>query len=263
MYGRHDSDPVVRYYDIAFGITGEQEGQFYLTKIRRYGGPVLDLGGGTGRFSLEALKLGHGVTYVDPSEGMVSLFADKLLALDPEHRDRVELVPMRMCDFVPRKQYRLAICCDAFFHNLTESEARSTLTMVRQALADEGAFAFNIHFASPSFLCWARSPESSEWNQRGRYPIPGSADELQVDQALEIDFLSQVIETRLRFRRVTSSGQTREESASGWKTRYFNRFEIENLLELCGLRILETLGYYDGRPVDDKSQLIYTCVPAR
>ena len=263
MYGRQDSDPVVRYYDIAFGIAGEQEREFYLTKIRRYGGPVLDLGGGTGRFSLEALKLGHAVTYVDPSEGMLSLFADKLLALDPMRRDRVELVPVRMCEFVPRKPYGLAVCCDAFFHNLTENEARSTLTMVRQALAEEGAFVFNIHFANPTFLCWARNPESSEWKSRGTYPIPGSADELQVDQALEIDFLTQIIETRLRFRRVTPTGHTTEESTSGWKTRYFNRFEIENLLELCGLWTLEALGYYDGRPVDEKSQLIYTCVPVQ
>lgn len=262
MYGSWDSDPVVRYYDIAFGITGEHERRFYLDKIHQYGGPVLDLAGGTGRFSWQALKLGHQVTYVDASEGMLSLFAENLSTLDSESRERVELVNAKMSEFVPRRRYRLAICCDAFFHNLTAGEARSTLSIVRQALVGEGAFVFNIHFASPTFLCWARSDESSEWNPRGQYPIPDSEDELHVDQALEIDFLSQVIETRLRFRRVTAAGCMVEETYSGWQARYFNRFEIEHLLELCGLRIVETLGYYDGRPVDEKGQLIYTCVPS-
>ncbi len=263
MYGRRDSDPVVRYYDIAFGITGEHERRFYLEKIRHYGGPVLDLAGGTGRFTLEALRLGHQVTCVDASEGMLALLAEKLSARDSECRSRAEMVCARMSEFVPQRPYQLAICCDAFFHNLTEGEARATLSMARKALAESGALLFNIRFANPDFLCWARSPESSEWNPRGQYPIPGSEDELQVDQALKIDFLSQIIKTRLRFRRVTSAGHTLEESYSGWEARYFNRYEIENLLELCGLRVVETLGYYDGRPVDEGGQLIYTCVPAR
>lgn len=260
MYGGQDSDPVVQYYDLAFGITGNDEKRFYLGKIAQYGGPVLDLAGGTGRFSIEALRLGHEVTYVDCSDGMLALLGEKLPALDPPTRDRLELVHARMSEFKPQRQYRLVLCCDAFFHNLTTAEARSTLTAVRQALAKEGAFVFNIHFASPCFLCWARSSESSEWNPRGRYPIPGSDHELQVDQALEVDFVTQVIQTRLRFKRATPTGQILAESYSGWETRYFNRFEIEHLLEICGLRIVQTIGYYDGRPVDEKGQLIYTCV---
>ena len=260
MYGHQDSDPVVQYYDLAFGITGNDERQFYLDKIEQYGGPVLDLAGGTGRFSTEALRLGHEVTYVDCSEGMLALLSEKLSTLDPPTRDRIELVHARMSEFKPQRRYRLVICCDAFFHNLTMAEVRSTLTAVRQALAADGAFVFNIHLASPTFLCWARSPESSEWHPRGQYPIPGSDQELHVDQALEVDFISQVIQTRLRFRRVAPAGQIVAESYSGWETRYFNRFEIEHLMELCGLRIVQTLGYYDGRPVDEKGQLIYTCV---
>jgi SAM-dependent methyltransferase len=240
MYGRQDSDPVVQYYDLAFGITGNDERQFYLDKIEQYGGPVLDLAGGTGRFSLEALRLGHEVTYVDCSEGMLALLREKLPALDPPARARIELVQARMSEFKPQRRYRLVLCCDAFFHNLTTAEARSTLNAVRQALAADGAFVFNIHFASPTFLCWARSPESSEWNPRGRYPIPGSDQELQVDQALDVDFLTQVIQTRLRFRRMAPAGQALAESHSAWETRYFHRFEMEHLLELCGLRIVQT-----------------------
>jgi SAM-dependent methyltransferase len=259
MYGETDSDPLVRYYDLAFGITGEHERAYYLGKMRQYGGPVLDLAGGTGRFTIEAAQLGLHVTYVDASRAMARVLAQKISTLGPAVRSRIETVCATMAALSPQKSYKLVICCDAFFHNLTAQEARSTLTNVRKALAGDGAFVFNIPFASPTFLCHARSSGSDEWRLRGRYPLPDGSGELQVDQTLEVDFITQVITTRLRFRRFNAQGELTEENYSEWHARYFNRYEIANLIELCGLRVVETCGYYDGRPVDENGQLVFEC----
>ena len=52
MYGSEDLDFVVKYYDDAFGISGENELSWYLAKVNESGGPVLDLACGTGRLTL-------------------------------------------------------------------------------------------------------------------------------------------------------------------------------------------------------------------
>ena len=119
MYGHAADDPVVEYYDIAFGITGESEREYYLEKMDRYGGPVLDLAGGTGRFTLEAAMRGLEVTFVDSSPGMHSVLSSKLKSLGNEIAERVTTRMAEMHDFPGEKSFGLAMCVDAFFHNLT------------------------------------------------------------------------------------------------------------------------------------------------
>ena len=259
MYGKSERDPVVDYYDLAFGVTGEAERDFYVDKMRRYGGPVLDLAGGTGRFTIEAAMLGLDVTYVDASPGMHTLLSGKLKALNPEIRNHIKTERADMAAFTPDRQFALVICVDAFFHNLTSSAARRTLTTISNALGSDGAFFFNIHYTTPPFLCYAASEKAASWNERGRYPLPNSDNTLQVDQSLAIDYASQTITTKLRFRETDKKDNVLVESLSEWQSRYYGRDEIEYLLELCGLRVASVQGTYDGGPVAEGSQLIYEC----
>lgn len=76
MYGSEKTDLVVRYYDLAFGISGETEVAWYLDKAETFGGPVLDLACGTGRLSILLARQGFQVTALDRSEGMLNLFRE-------------------------------------------------------------------------------------------------------------------------------------------------------------------------------------------
>ena len=99
MYGSEKTDLVVQYYDVCFGISGEAETEWYLSKARTFGGPVLDLACGTGRLALLVAKEGLEVTGVDQSAGMLSLFRQKLETQPPEVRRRVHVENQRMSDF--------------------------------------------------------------------------------------------------------------------------------------------------------------------
>lgn len=79
MYGPDDTDPVVKHYDETVGISGESELNWYLEKVKLFGGPVLDLACGTGRIALLLSERGYDVVGIDDSEGMLSIFRKKLL----------------------------------------------------------------------------------------------------------------------------------------------------------------------------------------
>jgi 2-polyprenyl-3-methyl-5-hydroxy-6-metoxy-1,4-benzoquinol methylase len=72
MYGSDQTDLLVKYYDAAFAISSDAEISWYLNKVRRFGGPVLDLACGTGRLALQLAKEGFQVTAMDQSAGMLT-----------------------------------------------------------------------------------------------------------------------------------------------------------------------------------------------
>ena len=121
----------------------------------------------------------------------------------------------------------------------------------------------NVHYTTPTFLCFAASPEGQKWNSRGSYDLPRGRGRLNVEQSLSVDFDSQVLTTRLRFTEVSQDGSKRQERLSEWQSRYFDRRELEYLMEQCGLDILSVQGTYTGGPVAPGSQLIYETRPGR
>ena len=42
MYGSEKTDPVVKYYDDSFAIGSDEEIEWYLEKVKSFGGPILD-----------------------------------------------------------------------------------------------------------------------------------------------------------------------------------------------------------------------------
>jgi ubiquinone/menaquinone biosynthesis C-methylase UbiE len=77
MYGSEETDLIVKYYDESFGISGEEEVEWYLARARAFGGPVLDLACGTGRLALRLAQAGFEVSGIDDSAGMLNIFNEK------------------------------------------------------------------------------------------------------------------------------------------------------------------------------------------
>ena len=119
MYGSEKTDPVVKYYDLAFGNSGENELAWYMRKAKESGGPILDLACGTGRLALMLAREGFEVTGIDQSTGMLNLFRKKLREESTEVRERVYIENQKMTAFNLDRKFNTIICCDAFFHNPT------------------------------------------------------------------------------------------------------------------------------------------------
>ena len=75
-----DFDVWAAYYDLVHkGLPGEAE--FYLGQAVKRGGPVLEVGCGTGRIAISMAMSGLDVTGIDNSAGMLALCREKMAAV--------------------------------------------------------------------------------------------------------------------------------------------------------------------------------------
>jgi SAM-dependent methyltransferase len=260
MYGAEDSDLVVRYYDCAFGIHGKYEDAWYLNKVKKYGGPVLDLACGTGRMALMIARAGFNVVGVDNSEGMLNQF---IKALDQEPGDicdRITIAKQDMISFQLGRKFSTIICCDAFFHILTVADEIECLARVADHLTERGGFLFNLPNPNCAYIIKGEKSAGKVFEERGRYPLMESEETLVVEQAKDAHPPEQIITTKLRFTILDADGHQRLLGCSSWKTRYLFQYEAIHLLYRCGFKVESLVGDYQGGPVKEGSQLIFETV---
>ena len=126
---------------------------FYTALAQETGGPVLEIGCGTGRVSLPIAQLGFDVTGLDIVPGMLELA-----------RNKSRGIPVRWVEGDARAfdlgdQFRLIFLTgNAFQAFLTRADQEALLDRVRAHLHDDGLFAFETR--NPR---WA-NPETSEYD---------------------------------------------------------------------------------------------------
>ncbi len=82
-----------KHYDAAYSVKEDLVDRvFYLDLAGEYGGPVLELGCGTGRITLPLARKGLDVTGVDASRSMLTVLRAKLAEEPAEVRRRVRVV---------------------------------------------------------------------------------------------------------------------------------------------------------------------------
>ncbi|MGH7554554.1 MAG: hypothetical protein ACREMQ_16230 [Longimicrobiales bacterium] len=85
-------------------------------------------------------------------------------------------------------------------------------------------------------------------------------DTLLVEQAHAGDRVTQQMTATLRVTRLNAAGEAVERAESSWTSRYVYRYEAVHLLSRSGFDLEELVGDYEGGPVTDKGQLIFTAV---
>jgi len=257
MYGSEDSDLVVKYYDLAFGISGEAELEWYLDKVSSSGAPVLDLACGTGRLALLLAKEGFEVTAIDQSAGMLNQFRAKLREQPSQVRQRIHIKNQKMSAFDLGGKFNTIICCDAFFHNLTVEEEMNSLLSVAHHLTAQGRFVFNLPNPTCEFILQSAASGGKDFKERGRFTLEDGSGTLLVEQAQAANVQDQLITTTLRITRINLAGNEVEKGESTWTTRYLFRYEAVHLLYRCGFIVESLVGDYKNGPLTEKNQLIF------
>src|SRR6185436_20781947 len=129
---------LARNYDALYGVMRDPSGDaaFYRALAQESGGPVLELGCGTGRVLLPIAALGIPCAGVDASPSMLAA----LRAKNPP--PTLELVQASMETFdLGERRFRLVTCpFRAFQHLLTVDAQLAALANIRRHLAPGGAF---------------------------------------------------------------------------------------------------------------------------
>ena len=118
---------------------------FYVEEARRAGGPVLELGCGTGRVTLPVAEAGIDIVGVDSSARMLDVARGKASTLS-ESSGTVTLVEadMRDVDLPPGGFNLVTIPFRSFLSLLSVPDQMQTLDNIRRLLAPGGRLVFNI-----------------------------------------------------------------------------------------------------------------------
>jgi SAM-dependent methyltransferase len=135
-------DQIARIYDPWSQSVVEDVG-FYVEEAVRAGGPVLELGVGTGRIAVPMASAGVPVIGIDSSEGMLAVARERA-----ELAGVTELVDLRHGDMrnppVDGTFRLVAIPFRSLLHMESETDRRAVLQAVRALLAPEGRFVFDV-----------------------------------------------------------------------------------------------------------------------
>jgi len=225
---------LARNYDALYGVMRDPSGDaaFYRALAEESGGPVLELGCGTGRVLLPIAALGIPCVGVDASPAMLAA----LRAKNPP--PNLELVEGRMETFdLGARRFRLVTApFRAFLHLLDTASQLSALANIRRHLESGGAFAFDIF--DPK-LAWISAPGENE-----RLDATFTIDGVETRRFAKVrtDLATQIMDVTFRFEPAQTDGNTTV------RLRWFYRYEMEHLLARAGFTDVTLYGGYDRRP---------------
>ena len=135
-----------KHYDAAYSAKADLvDRDFYLDLAREYGGPVLELGCGTGRVTLPLARQGVDVTGIDASRAMLEVLRAKLADEPSAVRRRVRVVAGDFRTLCLDDQYPLVVIpFRPMQHMYTTEDQLAALKNARRHLADGGILAFDV-----------------------------------------------------------------------------------------------------------------------
>jgi SAM-dependent methyltransferase len=218
--------------------------QFYRTLAGERGGPILDIGCGTGRLMLPLLRDGHVVVGLDRAPAMLERAAARTKRLGIAGRRRALLLrgDLRALPLGPRFEFAVAA-----FHTIQHCETDADLLGffrgAAAALRPGGWLAFDTFAPDPRFL--ARRGRSGQTRFRdprsGRLTMYSESHRVEPGPILAMTFHYQPLDSRGRPR-----GRARHHPL---RHRLVQPAEIQSLLRQAGLEPIATWGGFDGRPL--------------
>ncbi len=232
---------------------------FYVDEAEASGGPVLELGCGTGRVSSAIARAGVDVTGLDSSPEMLKEAQSKADAL-PSGSGALTLVRDDMRSFRLDRAFPLVIVpFRGFLSLLTVEDQTMTLLNARRHLAPGGRLVFNVFVPDPDLL--AQDVDTPRHLRDVTDPETGASYVLW--HMSEFDGYSQIMSTRLIIEELDDRGTVTRRMYRDFQLRYSHRWEIHHLLRSCGYEILELYGDFDRTGFDeDSAEMIWVAAAA-
>tara|TARA_Y100000588_G_scaffold4185_1_gene5295 strand:+ start:7750 stop:8538 length:789 start_codon:yes stop_codon:yes gene_type:complete len=223
---------------------------FYLQEAKNSGGPVLELGCGTGRISIPIGDSGLDIYGIDSSEAMIEMARSKTARLG-RTLNNIHWIRSDMTDFAIDVKFALVIIpFRGFMSLLTIADQRNCLARIREHLLPGGKLIFDIFFPDVDLL---NDSEDTLFHYGDIYDSEGNS-KLVIWHQNRFDNFNQINNERSVIENVDASGFVNWRRYMDFQVRYSHRFEIQYLLELTGFKICDLYGDFDWTYFDETSE---------
>ncbi len=234
----YDDDPVL--YDLQYAAYRDDV-PFYVRLADELGGPVLELGAGTGRVTEALARAGHEVVAVDASAAMLGRAEERLRGLGG-----VELVLADMRSLALGREFPLVLApFNTLMHAYTVPDQDQTLAGVRSHLAPGATFAFDVF--QPHLGPLGVMRREATWADL--------ADDLDLFLVQYHDPEAQLVESLYYLDERRDDG-TVARRKSRLVQRYFHRYELERALAQAGFGSTRLFGGFDKARLLTSSPMI-------
>jgi SAM-dependent methyltransferase len=227
--------------------------RFYGTLADERGGPILDLGCGTGRLMLPLLRAGHVVVGIDRAPAMLARAAARLRRLAPGVRRRALLLRADLRQAPVRRRFELAI---AAFHTIqhlaTDRELARFFAGVARTLRPGGWFVFDTFAPNARFLGRANEPDDRRW-ARARFKHPTTGRPTEYSESYRLT--GRLLTTTFHYRAVgPRQRRDRADRRVELAHRLLSPDEIARLAAGSGLAVIASWGGFDWQPLDGETE---------
>ena len=239
------------WYDIFYSSADPSDIEFYKSLCIASGGPILEIGVGTGRIALPLSEYGLEVVGIDLYEPMIKAAHKRALESAPL-KGKLQLIQADMRNFdLGRKFPIVTIPARTLLLATSEQEQFQTLCNAAKHLNHDGTMAFNLFYPDPDMLHDDPNKEFLleviDKSEGGRYVLTAKN---QFDLENQINDGTQIVEE------FDSEGNLLKRVELTVVVRYLYPEQITKLLDRVGLKLLEIWGDFEGGELNEQSEEI-------
>jgi len=249
-------------YDYVVPYHNRPDVAFFVEIAQELGGPVLEVGCGTGRVSIPTARTGIDIVGLDLSPHMLEICRERLLREPEVVQARARLVKADMRDFELDEAFRLVtIPFRPFQHLITVNDQLSCLGSIHRHLVKGGRLVLDVF--NPLLESLTRDDIGQEVGDEPEFITPDGRRVTRLGKTVSRDLYNQIIYVELIYY-VTHPDGREERLVHAFPMRYFFRFEIEHLLVRCGFEVEQVYADFDKSPYGSKypGELIFVAKKA-
>lgn len=234
---------VADLYDYVVPYRNRHDVAFFVEAAQASGGPVLEMGCGTGRVLLPTARAGINIVGLDLSPHMLRVCQDRLRQ-EPVHvQSRVCLVQADMRHFALSRPFQLiTLPFRPFQHLTTVAEQRACLEGMHRHLLPGGRLILDMF--NPDVTRLGSNNLGQEFGDEPEFTTPDGRRVIRRHKVVASDRFNQISSMELIYYVTHADGRT-ERLVHAFPMRYVFRFEAEHLLARCGFQVEQVYADYD------------------
>jgi SAM-dependent methyltransferase len=232
---------------------------FYVNEAIVAGGPILELGCGTGRVTIPIAQSGIDIVGIDNSKAMLEVARGRVWEANAEI-GTVEFLEADMRNFSLGKKIPLIIIpFRGFLALMTVEDQIKCLDTIKDHLEPDGRLIFNVFVPDLHMLV---EDEDAAFHLRD-VTDARTGRQLVLWQQTRVDNFNQVLSVRIIADELDENGTVPARFYRDYQIRYAHRLELLHLLERCGYEVIDLYGDFDYSPFDEDSEEMVWVVKAR